>query len=247
MSHYILQHIQQARRQQHKLLAVLIDPDCAGEEQLIHLVEQAQKGQADLLFVGGSLLLRDTLDPCITTIRDNCDIPVVLFPGSVMQLSSQADALLFLSLISGRNPEFLIGHQVIAAPYLSQMDLEVMATGYMLIESGKPTTASYMSGTNPIPHQKPEIAASTAMAGELLGMKLIYMDGGSGAQIPISETMIRQVRQSVDIPIIVGGGINSAEKAQSNCQAGADVIVVGNALETDPHLLQEMAQAIHEE
>lgn len=247
MSRHVLHHIQEARLKQRKLLAVLIDPDCASEEQLIHLVEQARKGPADLIFVGGSLLLRDALDQCVASIQDHCDIPVVLFPGSVMQLSPRADALLFLSLISGRNPEFLIGHQVVAAPYLRQMDLEVMSTGYMLIESGKPTTASYMSGTDPIPHQKPEIAASTAMAGELLGMKLIYMDGGSGAEIPISETMIRQVRASVDIPIIVGGGINSAEKAQSNCQAGADVIVVGNALETDPHLLQEIAQAIHEE
>ena len=162
-----------------------------------------------------------------------------------MQVNDKADGILFLSLISGRNAEMLIGRQVITAPILKQSSLEVLPTGYMLIDSGKPTTVSYMSNTTPIPAEKNAVAACTAMAGEMLGLKLIFMDGGSGALNPISEKMIATVSQSVDIPLIIGGGISSGEKAITNCKAGADIIVVGNAIEKDENLISEIANAVH--
>ena len=209
------------------------------------IVEKAKSAKADLFFVGGSLLTNDSLDSCLETLKSESDIPVILFPGNAMQVNNKADAILFLSLISGRNAEMLIGKQVITAPILKQSSLEVLPTGYILIDSGKPTTVSYMSNTTPIPHEKNEVAACTAMAGEMLGLKCIFMDGGSGALNPISEKMIAMVRQSVDTPLIIGGGINSGKKAAANCEAGADVIVVGNAIEKDENLIEEIANAIH--
>ncbi|HAD95946.1 MAG TPA: geranylgeranylglyceryl/heptaprenylglyceryl phosphate synthase [Cryomorphaceae bacterium] len=245
MDRQVLHIISQARQKNKKLLAVLIDPDTPGDEQLLEIIEHVNMSGADLIFVGGSLLTHDSLDQCLKVIKSNTKAPVILFPGSVMQISPQADAILFLSLISGRNPELLIGNQVIAAPYIRQSGLEVLPTGYMLIDSGRPTTASYMSNSLPIPHHKSEIAACTAMAGEMLGLKLIYMDGGSGADKHVSTDMIEEVRKSVDAPIIIGGGIRNAEAAQDICRAGADVIVVGNATESNPAILKEIAEAIH--
>ena len=162
-----------------------------------------------------------------------------------MQISNKADAILFLSLISGRNPHTLIGQQVISAPILKQTNLEIISTGYMLIDSGEATTASYMSNTTPIPHAKHNIATATAIAGEMLGLKLIFLDGGSGAKQAISTKMISAVSSQIDIPLIVGGGIRSAEKAIENCAAGADIIVVGNAIEKENGLIAEIAEAIH--
>ena len=167
----------------------------------------------DLIFVGGSLLTNGNFATCISTIKSNCSIPVVIFPGNSMQVNKDADGILFLSLISGRNPDMLIGNQVISAPILKNSNLEILPTGYILIDSGKPTTVSYMSNTTPIPHDKKDVALCTAMAGEMLGLKLIFMDGGSGATNPISESMIQMVSEGINIPLIVGGGINSAEKA----------------------------------
>jgi|TARA_B110000467_G_C18307992_1_gene476015 phosphoglycerol geranylgeranyltransferase len=241
----VYQHIQESRSAGKKLFAILIDPDKQDNDELLQIVEKANNAQADLFFVGGSLLTNDSLDACLETLKSNSDIPVVLFPGNAMQVNDKADSILFLSLISGRNAEMLIGKQVITAPILKQSSLEVMPTGYMLIDSGKPTTVSYMSNTTPIPHEKNAVAACTAMAGEMLGLKLIFMDGGSGALNPISEKMIASVRQSIDVPLIIGGGISSGEKATANCRAGADVIVVGNAIEKDENLIAEIAKAIH--
>jgi putative glycerol-1-phosphate prenyltransferase len=235
-----------ARAEKRKQLAVLIDPDTPDTALLTQIVEQVNSSNADLIFLGGSLLVKDVLDECIKHIKSLTDIPVILFPGSILQISSEADAILFISLISGRNPELLIGNQVISAPYIRQAGLEALATGYMLIDSGTPTTASYMSGSLPIPYHKNDIAACTAMAGEMLGQKLIYMDGGSGADKPVSTDMIAKVRASIDVPIIIGGGIRSAEAAQKICKAGADIIVVGNASEKNPAILQEIAEAVHQ-
>ena len=162
-----------------------------------------------------------------------------------MQINQNADGILFLSLISGRNAELLIGKQVITAPILKQTDLEVISTGYMLVDSEKPTTASYMSNTIPIPRDKIGIATSTAIAGEYLGLKLIYMDGGSGAEQPIKTDMIKKVSSSIKIPLIIGGGICSSKKAIENCKAGADLIVVGNAIEKDHSLISDISKAIH--
>tara|TARA_B100000900_G_C20532422_1_gene696894 strand:+ start:49 stop:786 length:738 start_codon:yes stop_codon:yes gene_type:complete len=241
----IYQHIQESRKAGKKLFAILIDPDKQSKEELKQILEKAKSAKVDLFFVGGSLLTNDSLDSCLETLKNESDIPVILFPGNAMQVNNKADAILFLSLISGRNAEMLIGKQVITAPILKQSSLEVLPTGYILIDSGKPTTVSYMSNTTPIPHEKNAVAACTAMAGEMLGLKCIFMDGGSGALNPISEKMIAMVRQSVDTPLIIGGGINSGKKATANCEAGADVIVVGNAIEKDENLIEEIANAIH--
>ena len=228
-----------------KSFALLIDPDKQDRLELISVIKKAKQAKTDYFFVGGSLLTNDSLDSCLATLKENSDIPVVLFPGNTMQVNDKADGILFLSLISGRNAEMLIGRQVITAPILKQSSLEVLPTGYMLIDSGKPTTVSYMSNTTPIPSDKNSVAACTAMAGEMLGLKLIFMDGGSGAKKPISEEMISSVSESVDCPIIIGGGISSGEKAVANCKAGADIIVVGNAIEKDENLIKEIANAIH--
>ena len=241
----VYKYIQESRKAGKKLFAILIDPDKQSKEGLMQIVEKAKSAKVDLFFVGGSLLTSDSLDSCLKTLKSNSDIPVVLFPGNAMQVNDKADAILFLSLISGRNAEMLIGKQVITAPILKESSLEVLPTGYILIDSGKPTTVSYMSNTTPIPHEKNEVAACTAMAGEMLGLKCIFMDGGSGALTPISENMIAKVNQSIDIPLIIGGGISSGEKAVANCQAGADVIVVGNAIEKNENLIKEIANAIH--
>jgi phosphoglycerol geranylgeranyltransferase len=241
----IYHHITESKKAGKKLFALLVDPDKQDTNTLISTIEKAKSAKTDFFFVGGSLLTNDSLDSCIRTIKSNSDIPVVLFPGNAMQVNDKADGILFLSLISGRNADMLIGKQVITAPILKQSSLEVLPTGYMLIDSGKPTTASYMSNTIPIPADKDAVAACTAMAGEMLGLKLIFMDGGSGAQNPISEKMIANVRQAVDCPIIIGGGISSGEKAIANCKAGSDIIVVGNAIEKDENLISEIATAIH--
>ena len=233
------------KKESKKTFVLLIDPDRQDNNQLINRIKCANHAKVDYFFVGGSLLINDNLEKCIQTIKQNSSIPVVLFPGNAMQISKSADAILFLSLISGRNPEFLIGKQVITAPILKQTDLEVISTGYMLVNSGKPTTASYMSNTNPIPHEKTNVAACTAMAGEFLGMKLIYMDGGSGAEAPISTKMISRVSKTINIPLIIGGGINSGKKALENCKAGADIIVVGNAIEKNDDLIKEISEAVH--
>jgi putative glycerol-1-phosphate prenyltransferase len=241
----VYEHIKDCRNSSKKLFAILIDPDKQDKNALLNIIKKAKSAQVDLFFVGGSLLTNDNLNSCIETLKENCQIPVVLFPGNAMQVNNKADAILFLSLISGRNADMLIGKQVITAPILKQSSLEIIPTGYMLIDSGKPTTASYMSNTTPIPYEKNEVAACTAMAGEMLGLKCIFMDGGSGAHHPISEKMISLVRQSVDTPVIVGGGIDSGQKAILNCKAGADIIVVGNAIEKDDSLIEEIANAIH--
>ena len=233
------------RKANKKSFALLIDPDKQNKNQLLSIIEKANDANTDYFFVGGSLLTNDSLDLCLNTLKENSTIPIVLFPGNAMQVNDKADGILFLSLISGRNAEMLIGKQVITAPILKKSSLEVLPTGYILIDSGKPTTVSYMSNTTPIPANKNTVAACTAMAGEMLGLKLIFMDGGSGAKNPISEAMIKEVRKSISVPLIIGGGINSGKKAIANCKAGADIIVVGNAIEKNKNLITEIANAVH--
>ncbi len=228
-----------------KKFAVLIDPDKIKQKNLINIISIAAQNGVDFFFVGGSLLTNDNLDITIKTIKNNCNIPVILFPGNTMQINKNADALFFLSLISGRNPEMLIGKHVIAAPYLKASNLEIIPTGYMIIESGKPTAALYMSNSNPIPSDKDDIAACTAMAGEMLGLKLIYMDAGSGAILTVTESMISKVKQNISIPLIVGGGICTPVKAHDVCSAGADIVVVGNAIEENVRLIENISDAVH--
>lgn len=228
-----------------KSFAVLIDPDKVDEEKLTNLIGLSVSAKVDYFLAGGSLVTSDYLNDCVRIIKSNCDIPVILFPGSPSQISRHADSLLYLSLISGRNADLLVGQHVISAPFIKKSGLEIMSTGYMVIDGGSPTTVSYISNATPIPSDKNEIAMCTAMAGEMLGMKLIYMDSGSGAKRPVTESMIRKVAENISVPLIVGGGITDPEKAYLNCKAGADVIVVGNAIEKDDNLIRQMSDAVH--
>lgn len=241
----ILQSLKEARLANRKNFAVLVDPDKADEKHLLNLINLCEQTKVDFFFVGGSLLLNDQLNDCIGIIKRESKIPVIIFPGSPLQISEQADAILFLSLISGRNPELLIGQHVIAAPHLKKMILEILPTGYMLVDGGNSTTVSYISNTFPIPNDKPEIASCTAIAGEMLGLKLFYLDAGSGAHNPVSTEMIHEVSNNISSPLIVGGGIRNPETAQEACRAGADVIVVGNAFEKDPMLIAEISHSVH--
>lgn len=241
----IYHSLKEHKRQNKKSFAVLVDPDKVNNSYMEQLIPLVVAAKVDYLLVGGSLVISNYLDDCVKMIKKNCDIPVILFPGSPSQVSSYADALLYISLISGRNPELLIGQHVISAPAVKQSGLEIISTGYMVIDGGAPTTVSYISNASPLPADKNEIAMCTAMAGEMLGMKLIYMDAGSGAQKAILESMIEKVAGCIDVPLIVGGGITNAEKAYLNCKAGADMIVVGNAIEKDTALIKEIADAIH--
>ena len=226
-------------------LAVLIDPDKQNPESLLALINHAVNCKTDFFFIGGSLLVEKNFEATIEVIKTHCNIPVVIFPGSNYQLSSKADAILFLSLISGRNAEYLIGQQVVAAPMVKKLGLESIATGYILIDGGHVSSTSYITQTQPIPHNKTDIAVATAQAGELMGMKLIYLEAGSGAKNTISAEMIQAVKRNISIPLIVGGGIRTAEQAEEICAAGADIIVVGNALEETPGLLMEISLAVH--
>jgi phosphoglycerol geranylgeranyltransferase len=228
-----------------KSFAVLIDPDKYDPKGLDLVISSALESSVDFILVGGSLLTYDHLEETLQSIKDRADIPVILFPGSILQLNEKADAVLLLSLISGRNPDLLIGKHVIAAPYLKNSSLEILPTGYMLIESGPITTAQYISNTIPIPRLKDDIAICTAMAGEMLGLRLIYMDAGSGAEMPVSPSMIAKVKANISIPLIIGGGIRTPEQAMASCIAGADIVVVGNAIEKDYSCLKEIAHAIH--
>lgn len=246
MQNNVLHILEAAQKKEQKLLAVLLDPDFSANQNTNATIKQAIEGEADLFFVGGSLMTAGSTDVCIQKIKEKTQKPVILFPGSVLQLSGEADALFFLSLISGRNPELLIGQHVIAAPMLKQMKhLEVIPTAYMLVDGGRPTTVSYISQTTPIPRNKPEIAACTALAGQFLGLRLIYLDAGSGADFEVPAEMITAIRAQVDLPIVVGGGINTSEKAYLAAKAGADVVVVGTAFEKNANLVKEMATAVH--
>ena len=241
----IYKSLEERKKTGHKSFAVLIDPDKVNHSLLDELMDLSTSAHVDYFLVGGSLVISNHLDDVVKHIKDNCSIPVILFPGSPTQISKYADALLYLSLISGRNPELLIGQHVVSAPAVRQSGLEILSTGYMVVDGGAPTTVSYISNASPIPHDKNEIAMCTAMAGEMLGMKLIYMDAGSGAKRPISESMIESVAKKIEMPLIVGGGIIEPEKAYRNCKAGADIIVVGNAIEKDSSLIREMSAAVH--
>jgi putative glycerol-1-phosphate prenyltransferase len=229
-----------------KQLAVLIDPDKYSTYELDIVSKIASKSNVDYFFVGGSLLTSGNLNICVKTLKNNSNIPVILFPGNTYQISNHADAILFLSLISGRNADMLIGMHVIAAPYIKMSGLEVIPTGYMLIDSGNPTAVTYMSNSFPIPHDKKDIAACTAMAGEMLGLKTIYMDAGSGADKTVSHEMTDFVKKSVNVPVIVGGGIKDEIMLENVLKAGADIAVVGNQFETEPYLIQRFAEKVKE-
>ena len=224
-----------------KGLALLLDPDKYSESGLPGTIKQAESCGVDFVFVGGSLIFKG-IDKLVKEIKSLTSLPVVLFPGGVLQVCPSADTILLLSLISGRNPEYLIGNHVIMAPFIKKSGLEVIPTAYMIVDGGVRTSVEYVSNTVPLPSDKPELAVATAIAGELLGMRLLYMDAGSGAKYPISSEIIRAVSNETSIPIIVGGGIRSSEQAFSAYEAGADLIVVGNALEKSVNFLKELGE-----
>ena len=239
----IYEKMQQDLIDQQKRFVVLLDPDKIRLQNLDKIIKLANETKVDYFFIGGSLVVNDVLDSLLMDIKKECNIPLILFPGNSSQLSYKADGLLFLSLISGRNADLLIGKNVVSAPFLKISPLEILSTGYMLIDGGVPTTVSYISNTYPIPSNKEDIAVCTAIAGEMLGLKLIFMDAGSGAEKPVSTQMIESVKGAIQIPLIVGGGIKTAEKVRANIEAGADIIVVGDAIEKDPQLIRDMALA----
>lgn len=235
----LLHHIQTAKNQKKKLLAVLIDPDNATPESLDKLVALAEE-KADFFLVGGSLVTNGNMDVTLEAVKARSAKPCIIFPGSPSQISSKADGIFLLSLISGRNPDLLIGKHVEAAYNLKSSGLEIIPTGYILVDGGRTTTVSYISSTVPIPNDKAEIAAVTALAGEQLGLRIIYMDAGSGAATPIPASFISKVRESMDLPIVVGGGVRSAEELHAAWDAGADLVVIGNHLEKNPEMLERL-------
>ncbi len=241
----VLKRFETAGGKGSKHFAVLLDPDSYPASRLGGMLDACNRGGADYILVGGSLLLHTRYDDFMAAVKAGTDLPVVLFPGSPGQISRHADAILLLSLISGRNPDLLIGRHVEAAPLLKDSGLEIIPTGYMLIGSGNTTTAQYISNTFPIPGDKDDIAACTSLAGQMLGMKLIYLDAGSGAEAHVTASMVSRVKAQINIPLVVGGGIRSVETACDLAAAGADIIVAGNALEADPGLIADMAAAIH--
>ena len=234
----------EAKKRGEKRLAILFDPDKLRLKKMEQTLDLALSCGVDYFFIGGSLVVNDMLDELLAQIRRRCPVPLLLFPGNSFQLSYRADGILFLSLISGRNPELLIGQHVISAPFLKMSPLEIISTGYILVDGGVQTAVQYMSNTYPIPANKDDIAVCTAMAGELLGLRMIYLDAGSGARIPVSESMIEAVSGAVSVPLIVGGGIRTPEKVAVNLRAGADLVVVGNAIEKDPSLIREISAAV---
>lgn len=221
-----------------KSIALLLDPDKTRGEALDRILRIASDEDVDFILAGGSITFTG-IDSLINYIRERCRIPVILFPGNLLQLSNNADYILLLSLISGRNPELLIGNHVLAAPFLKDMRQKLIPAGYILINCGARTSVEYMSQTEAIPADKPDIVVATALAGEMLGFKLIYLEGGSGASHPVPDAIIRAVRENVSIPVVVGGGIRKVEEIESAFDAGADLLVLGNGCENNPSLLSE--------
>ena len=235
----IYNDIIQSKVQRKKLLAVLLDPDKLVLENVDLLISKINHSPASHIFIGGSHVTTTILDELIVKIKQNCNLPIVLFPGNPSQISDKADAILFLSLISGRNPDYLIEHQVSAVPILKQTDLEVISTGYILIESGNETAVERVSKTKPLDRNNIDYIIQTAQAGEMLGNKLIYLEAGSGAALPVSFQTIKKVAQNIEIPLVVGGGIVDLQGIKDSYAAGADLVVIGTAFENDMNFFNQ--------
>lgn len=234
-------------RRQGAAFVVLIDPDKLPEAELPAFAERCEGAGVDVLFIGGSLVYAGQLEQYVERLKASTRLPVVAFPGTLLQITPGFDAVLYLSVVSGRNPEHLIGQHVHAAPMIRRLGLEPIPTGYMLIESGRMTTAQYMSGSAPIPRHKPEIAAATGLAAEMMGMRLLFTDAGSGAEQPVSDEMIAAITQTCSIPLVVGGGLRTPQEVARKVAAGARFVVVGNAIERngDAGYIAELAAAAH--
>ena len=224
---------------------VLIDPDRSARRDMRDQARACETAGVDAILVGTSLMMADGFDETIGLLKDSVSIPVIIFPGEKSHVTRNADAILFLSLLSGRNPDLLIGEQIKSAPLVRSLGLEAISTAYLLIDSGRMTSVEYMSNTKPIPSDKPEIAVAHALAAEIFGMKMVYLEAGSGAGRPVPDEVVRAVSSSVGIPVIVGGGIRSPETVAETVRAGASFVVVGNHLEQDANrsVLKAMVDA----
>lgn len=226
-----------------KQLALLIDPENTYQrDDLAELINAINDAEVNFIFVGGSLVTHNKIDEVVVALKQLTELPIILFPGGLNQISQYADGILFLSLISGRNPDYLVSKQVAAAPLVKKLGLEVIPTGYLLI--GTVSSASYMSNTTPVPYHKSDIAAATALAGELMGHQSIYLDAGSGAEEPVRAEMIEEVKKLISVPLIVGGGIRDFDTAYTALEAGADILVIGNVTEKNPQSILEIAGAV---
>jgi putative glycerol-1-phosphate prenyltransferase len=227
---------------------MLIDPDRLQLDHIDDVVLQAKENGVDAFFIGGTLLLNKNFEEFVRKVKDSAgDYPVILFPGSIFQVSQHADAILYLSVISGRNPAYLIDNQVLAAPVVWQLQLESISCGYMLVESGQMTSAEFMSNSRPIPRNKPDLALAHALAAQYLGFQTVYLEAGSGAQLSVPEDMIAAVSKTIDIPVMVGGGIRTPETAAKKVEGGAAFVVIGNHFEDAKNyaMIKEFSDAIH--
>lgn len=241
MKNSIYHSILNSKKKGRKLFSVLVDPDKFSSK----IIHQTDKAKVDFIFIGGSKIKKENFHRCIDTIRKLTGIPLIIFPGSREQVSEKANAILLLSLISGRNPDYLIGEHIRASRQLKKSGLEIIPTGYLLIGGGKNISTQSVTRTSPIKSTDATLSVSTAIAGELLGMKMIYLEAGSGTKTPLRYCVVKDVRKNISSPIIAGGGIDSAEKAMLLCRAGADMIVAGNAIEKDSTLINEISNAVH--
>ncbi len=242
MANKIISNILEGKSKGKKQLAVLVDPDKVDKKKCEIFCQLAAQAKPDVVLVGGSVITTGDLEETVNTIKENLVIPVILFPGNSMHIASHADGILFLSLVSGRNPEYLIGQQVAAAPRLKKTDIEVIPTGYILIDGGVTTTVHYISNTQPIPHGNTALAMATSLASEMLGQQLVYLDCGSGAKNPVSSDMVKLVSDHLSVPLLVGGGIKTKAQAETAYASGADMLVIGTAIEDKLGLMQEMCE-----
>jgi putative glycerol-1-phosphate prenyltransferase len=243
----IYNHLLNTIKEKGAAYLILLDPDKLPENKLAGFLNHCEKSGVDGFLVGGSLMVNGDFESFIEKVKVNTNLPSIIFPGSITQISSFADAILFLSVVSGRNPEHLIGKHILAAPSIKKSGIEPISTAYILVESGTTTTAIYMSGSLPIPRNKPEIAAATALASEYLGMKLIYLEAGSGADNSVPNEMVKAVSNQCTIPVVVGGGIRNPRTAREKVENGASIIVTGNYFEDENNwdLIKDFASAVH--
>lgn len=233
----IIQHIQKANQKGEKLLAILLDPDKMKVDKIVHILEKCEIKKVDFIFVGGSLVKKGITEKFVKHLKKITKIPIILFPGDFEQITNYADAILFLSLLSGRNPEYLIEQQIKSVPALKNSNLEIIPTGYILIDGGKETAVQKVSNTKPILQENISLIVQTAIAGMFMGKKVIYLEAGSGALTPVSAEIISKVKENVNIPLIVGGGIKTKNQLQTAFESGADLVVIGNGFEENTQLL----------
>lgn len=241
----IYDQIVNASLQERKLLAILLDPDKVVEKNLEEMFKRIRDSGVDMIFVGGSSVQEKMTDNLVLKIRKYSELPIVLFPGNFEQISDHADAILFLSLISGRNPEYLIEQQIKAVPQLQKSNLEIIPTGYILIDGGKKTSVQRVSETKPISANNIDEISQTALAGMYMGKKLIYLEAGSGAVTPVLPEVIRAVKENLNIPLIVGGGIRSKSALVKAYESGADLVVIGTAFEENVEFLEKIIKNEH--